>query len=347
MKEIIIFCQAPADVQYALSIYNKQKNFSVISIFCINVEGIFKFLSSLNLNLRELIFIPYSKAISKREPLHILNERSRLNKLFRKHFINTTKHELYFFSHWYDWVLYGLLAKLYKNNKIYLIDHYGYTSDKFSKANNTIKLVINLLIYKFITGIYFNTYSIDEGFPILSLPIFKYNIEKLNIPQDINKTWIKYKFNIPIKQKSILLFENGIAEHVLISNYEQTITSIILVFHQMNIKVFIKPHPRVGFTKNLSNYAEIIPSYIPGEFLPIEEFIGVFGISSAVLGKLAKTYTKIYSIIDLFSYIIESDKDYYKNYLIEQSNNNVIFLSQIEEIVKSDHSKKVALIRTN
>ena len=346
MKEIIIFCQAPADIQYALSIYNKHKTCSVISIFCINVEGIYKFISSLNLNLRELIFIPYTKSISKRDPLHILNERRRLNELFRKYFINITKHELYFFSHWYDWVLYGLLAKLYKNNKIYLIDHCGFTSDKFLKVNNTIKLVINLLIYRFITGIYFNIYSIS-GSPILSLPIFKYNVEKLNIPQDINKIWIKYKFNIPINQKSILLFENGIADHDLISNYEQTITSIIHIFHQMNIKVFIKPHPRVGFTKNLRNYAEILPSYIPGEFLPIEKFIGVFGICSTALGKLAKIYTKIYSIIDLFSYIKESDKKYYKNYLIEQSNNNVTFLSQIEEIVKSDHSNKATLIRTN
>ena len=345
MKEIIIFCQAPADAQYALSIYNKHKNCSVISIFCINVEGIYKFISSLNLNLRELIFIPYTKSISKRDPLHILNERRRLNELFRKHFINITKHELYFFSHWYDWVLYGLLAKLYKNNKIYLIDHCGFTSNKFSKANNTIKLVINLLIYKFITGVYFNVYSLDGGFPILSLPIFKYNVEKLNIPQDINKIWIKYKFNIPINQKSILLFESA-DDHDYISNYEQTITSIIHIFHQMNIKVFIKPHPRVGFTKNLRNYAEILPSYIPGEFLPIEKFIGVFGISSTALGILSNTYTKIYSIIDLFSYIKESDKIYFKIFLNEQSNNNITFLSQIEEIVTSDHSKKVTLIRT-
>ena len=346
MKEIIIFCQAPADIQYALSVYNKHINCSVISIFCINVEGIYKFISSLNLNLKKLIFIPYTKAISKREPLHIIKERSRLNELFRKYFVNITKQELYFFSHCYDWFLYGLLAKLYKNNKIYLIDHNGFTSAEFAKVNNTSKLVINLLIYRFITGIYFNVYSVG-GSPIFSLPIEKYNVEKLNIPQDISEIWLKYKYNIPIKEKAILLFENGIAEHVLIANYEQTITSIIRMFNQMNIKVFIKPHPRVGFTKNLRNYAVILPSYIPGEFLSIESFIGVFGISSTALGKLAKIYTKIYSTIDLFSYTKENDKIYYKNFLNEQSNNNVIFLSQIEEIEICDNSKKVALIRSN
>lgn len=345
MNEIIIFCQAPADIQYALSVYNKYKNCSVISIFCIHVEGVYKFLFSLNLDLRKLIFIPYTKGISKREPLHILKERRRLNKLFRKHFINIIGHELYFFSHLYDWVLYGIFAKLYKNNKIYLIDHYGFTSDKFSKVNNTIKLVIDLLIYRFITGIYLDVYTIN-GSPILTLPIFKYNVEKIDVPQDLKEILIKYKQNIPINPKSILVFDNGTLDKNWIPNYEQTIISIIHIFIQMNIKVYIKPHPRTGFTKSLKIYAEILPSYIPGEFLPVENFIGVFGISSTALGKLATVYTKIYSMMDLFSYANESEKDYFKKYLIEQSNNNIIFLRQIEELVNFDHSKRVALIRS-
>ena len=61
MKNIIIFIQAPADIQYALTIYEENKETAEISIFCINVEGMYKFLESLDLNVKQLVFIPYTK----------------------------------------------------------------------------------------------------------------------------------------------------------------------------------------------------------------------------------------------------------------------------------------------
>ena len=61
MKKILIFCQAPADIKYALTIYERNKNDSDISIFTINVEGMHKFLKSFNLNLKELQHIQYPK----------------------------------------------------------------------------------------------------------------------------------------------------------------------------------------------------------------------------------------------------------------------------------------------
>ncbi|MDA3779121.1 MAG: hypothetical protein PF487_02630, partial [Bacteroidales bacterium] len=104
MKEIIIFCQAPADIQYALTIYEKYKNSSMISIFCINMEGMYKFISSLNLTLKELILIPYPVEISIKNPVDIITERNRLKKLFKRHFLKISGYELYFFSNRYDWV---------------------------------------------------------------------------------------------------------------------------------------------------------------------------------------------------------------------------------------------------
>ena len=54
--DIIVFIQAPADLRYALSIYekNKEKEF----LFCVvNVEGIYRFVKGLLLQKTEVVFI--------------------------------------------------------------------------------------------------------------------------------------------------------------------------------------------------------------------------------------------------------------------------------------------------
>ena len=331
MKEIIIFCQAPADIQYALAIYDRNRNNTRISIFCINVEGMYKFISSLNLNLKKLIFIPYVIDISIKKPVDIFTERNRIKRLFKEYFFEMTEDELYFFSNRYDWVLYSILVKLYKNNKIYLIDHYKYTSVKNIKENFSIKRVIIKLIYQFITGVYMNS-LLSNNKLILSFPIDKFDVKKLATPQNIQKIRNKYQFNGLIKKRSVLIFESGISDSEMIQNYEQTIYKIIQIFIKHDFNIYIKPHPRLGFTKRLQNVGKLIPPHIPGEFLPISEFISVFGISSAVIGKLAMDNKNIYSIIDCFNFINISNKISYKKYLNEQSNNKIIFISNLKNL---------------
>lgn len=331
MKEIIIFCQAPADIQYTLDIYDRNINNAKISIFCINVKGMYKFISSLNLNLKKLIFIPYFNDFSIKKPIDVFTERNRLKRLFNEYFFEMTGNKLYFFSNRYDWVLYSILIKLHKNNKIYLIDHYKYTSVKNIEENFSIKSVIVKLIYQFITGVYMNSLLFNNKL-ILNFPINRFNIKKLATPQNIQKIRNKYQYNGLIKKKSVLIFESGISDSELIQNYEQTICKIIQIFIENDYNVYIKPHPRLGFTKQLQNFGKLIPPHIPGEFLPISEFISVFGISSAVIGKLAMDNKNIYSIIDCFNFINISNKITYKKYLNDQSNNKIIFVSNLKSL---------------
>ena len=55
-QKIIIFCQAPADVPYVLTLYEIYNREYSISIFVINVEGMFQFLSDLHLLFGKNIF---------------------------------------------------------------------------------------------------------------------------------------------------------------------------------------------------------------------------------------------------------------------------------------------------
>jgi len=332
MKEIIIFCQAPADVQYALSIYDKNKDFAEISIFCVNVEGMYKFLSSLNLRLKQLVFIPYLKDFSIKNPIHILNEKKRLKGLYQKYFCNVEGNEIYFFSHFYDWVLFSILGRLNINNEIYLIDHLGYTSNKFSLANISFEVILVRLLYKYITGVFLNLY-INNACLVIGLPFKKYNITKIPILKNLNTIWRKYQFNLPIEGLSALLFESGKGDSDIILNYKKSLLDLLKRFREENIRIFIKPHPRMGFSKFLENKGEMIPEYIPGEFLPINKFLGVFGITTAVIGKLARNNKNVFSLIDYFDFKNKSDKDYYKQYLLEQSGNKIIFVSNLDSMI--------------
>ena len=110
MKEIVMFCGAPADVQYALSIYHKHKGKSDISFFVTNVEGVYRFLKSLNLELKELIYIPYPAEFSIKNPLKVLQVKHCLSKIYGKHFEEISNARIYFFSHFYDWMAFSLIS---------------------------------------------------------------------------------------------------------------------------------------------------------------------------------------------------------------------------------------------
>jgi len=328
-NEIIIFCQAPADVQYTLDIYDKNKHRAKVSIFCINVKASYKFLKSLNLVLKKLIFIPYSLKFGPRNPLSIYNEKIRLAKLYKKYFDTIAENDIYFFSHLYDWVLYTFLGKIYRRNKIFFIDHYGYISGEYFKTKLSIKLMTQIIIYKYITGVILDYYSHNDQ-NILAFPIDQYNVKLLPVPIGLHKVWAKYRFNMSIDKKSILLFENGIGDSNQIINYEQSLTAILKHFQTANVKVYIKPHPRLGYTKGFKRNVHIIPNYVPGEFLPIEKFIGIYGIASAAIGNLANSKNNVFSLIDCFDFIKKVDKDFHKRYLDKLSNNKISYVKNID-----------------
>ncbi len=333
MKEIIIFCQAPAHIQYTLSIYEKNKDSSVISIFCINVEGMFTFLSTLNLKLKQLIFIPYSRKFLFKRPFSILNEKKRLSCLYEKYFYYCSECDIYFFAINYDWLSFGFLVKLSKKNKIYFVEQLKLPVSHHV-LNIRFKKQLQLIIFQYLIGarLLLNTANKEL---VLYFPYKRYGIIKI-IPAKLNDNiYRKYSFEYrPISKRSILLFEQNLNK--FIENYDERIIEILNVLKKNGFSIYLKPHPRLGYTNKITgSVSGLLPAYIPGEFINVNSFQIIIGVFTGSLSYFAKKgIVPTYSLINLFKFKNKSSVDFYKDFLIKQSKGKIRFVSFVDELLK-------------
>ena len=338
---MIIFCQAPADIPYLLSMYEKHKDEEVISIVVINVENIFKFIKSLNLNLDSLVFIPYTLK-SFKNPLHILRERKRIIKLNKKYFDSIADRNIYFFSRFEDWLTSFFLKGLSKRNKIYYLDHYDFSSELFIKRKLNFKLSVYRLIYYLLTGIDFKLEIIEK------IPEFNYDKYKIErrVPEINNEVFQKYKYEIDILQKTkpIVLFfvmpcEPSIYDR---EKHDEIQLKIVESFKSNNWIVAVKGHPRSGVPENIMNVVDFeIPSYIPAEFLQLKDVKMCVGVITAALAHFASnTEIKTYSLLNLFQFRDSNSLNVYKDYLLNLSQNKIIFFQDYNDFENKIKYKK-------
>jgi hypothetical protein len=334
-KEIIIFCGASAEIQYALYIYDKNVNKADISIFCLHVKGMYKFLSSLNLNLKQLIFIPYPQKPSLKNPLFILKWKRYLKRIQHCHLKIIKYSEIYYFGRHYDWISYGCVIFLSKKNIVYNIDPYF---TRFNNQESSVFLPRNFfraLIYKFITGLSLKFESVDESIRWY-FDLEKYGIKKINtaVPMTIHN---KYAYHVDCNLNSIniLYFEADRSQIDSYFDYSKKLIEIMEYFKRNGVNVYLKPHPRAGYSKVLDGLGlQFIPDYIPGEMISLKGFNAVFGLDSLSIALKANNNVNIsvYSLINLFFPNDSTHKLFLKNYLYKKSNGKIIFPYSMYEI---------------
>ena len=343
MKNIIMFCQAPADIQYALSIYEREKSKSKISIFCINVEGMYKFLYSLDLKLEKLVFIPYLRNISIKKPHAVIKEKIRIKQIYNKYFKDTMKNKIYIFSHFEDWITFYFLTHLYKKNKVIFIDHYDSASiSNLRNRKNTLKDYIILLMYKYLTGIRFNFLEMG-GFKKLEFPYEKYGIKKIESINVDDKIFEKHSYkNNSSQGNNILLFESDHSKIKTIEKYNEKTIEIVKELKNKGYKIYLKPHPRLGYSKYLKKYVyKVLPDFIPGEFLDSKKFNAILGLETSALVLHAKRGNgNVYSLINLFIFSNKIQKDNYKKYLNTLSEGKIKFIDSLYNLYTDMSSKK-------
>ncbi len=337
MKEIVIFCQAPADVQYALSIYHENKGKADISIFVTNVYGIYRFLKSLKLELKKLIFLPYYAGSSIKKLLKLLQMKYRLSKIYEAHFGEIANARVYFFSHFSDWMAFSLIARLATKNDIYFIDHYDKDTIKgFVPGKGDFKDTIKLIVYQYITNTKLRWLRSVTGQKIEFL-YYNYGIrrkEASRVDEKIYKLYSYTKGNL--KSRSVLLFDGNHSSNDSIVNYDEIISRFADALTKKGFHIYVKPHPRLGYSKILDNCnVDVLPSYVPGEFIDGTEFLAIIGVETVATAKFARNNeSSVYSIIDLFEFRDEEVKKSFKEYLISQSEGKIMFASSVGDIVR-------------
>lgn len=339
-NKIIIFCQAPADIPYVLSLYEKYKEGKIISVYVINVGNVFKFLDGLNLNLHALIFIPYTLT-SFKNIFQIIKERSRIKALKKQYFDFVVNTDIYFFSRFEDWLTSSFLNDLDKKNSIYYIDHYDFSSEIFKKRGFGLKIFALKFVYYILTDVNFKLEIIEK------LPEFqyeKYSIKKL-IPEINHDIFDKYRYKIDVEKckNPIALFFISPCENVIYDcvSHDQIQLQIVKSLKQFNWTIIVKGHPRLGVPENVMDLVDVqIPSYIPAEFIQIDNVTMCLGIITSALAYYGeKTEIKTYSLLNLFQFKDFNSVNQYRNYLSKLSNNQIIYFKDYNDFESSIKSK--------
>ncbi|MCC9061744.1 hypothetical protein [Flavobacterium piscisymbiosum] len=337
--EMIVFCQAPADIPYFLSLYEKYKGKKIINVYVVNVENVFKFIESLNLNLNSLVFIPYGHLSIKNFAL-VFKERKRINFFAKKYFKGVVNNDVYFFSRFEDWLTSAFLVKLSDNNSLYYVDHYDFSADLFDRKKMNFKRIILKFILFIITGANFKLEILEK---IPEFHFKRYNIRKI-APDLTQSVFDLYKYQIKNIQdvNPIVIFfispcEDSIYEPV---SHDSIQLKIIESFKKHNWTVVVKGHPRIGIPENVMHLVDIeIPSYIPAEFLEFSNSSMYIGIITSSLSHFVKeNQIPTYSLINLFQFKEIGLADKYKNYLNGLTNNKIKYFENFENfenVIKS------------
>ncbi len=332
---IIIFCQAPADVAYVLTLYEKFKSQRSISIYVINVEGTYNHLKLLNLNIDSLQFIPYPDSYHLyRNPRKIIKARKEIIRL-QKQFRQIEGHEVYYSSNKWDWLTFACIHVMRGNNDVLTYDYHN-TTERNVKTSLTVKNVIIRLVLYYITRV---KLQLDQRFDrsVPFFPYFLYGVKKYDIKL-LPEIFEKYSYQLEnLSARAILLYEHDMAEEQTFIKYEETISTIIKRLLKEGYRVYVKPHPRIGYSKFLDNYdVTMLPGFITGEFLPVDRFQAVLGIWTTSIAKisLVRREIKSISLLEMFTPIISRDMETMRDYLISQSEGHIQFAKSIEDLLK-------------
>lgn len=333
-NRIIIFCQAPSDVQYVLSLYEKHKADRKISVFVINVESIYHYFQSLNLNLESLIFIPYPKNVPLLDFTELIKIRKELKNNYNKYFQNLQEQTVYFFSKYFDWLTAYFVSIIVRSNNVFIIDHSGETFSGIKKINGPM-IIYRKLLFKYLTSINFSFFKMQSTI-MMSFQIENYHIEKKSLELDpfvIKKYKVTTATN---KEKSVLLFENNQSAYDFYSDYEHQMTDIVNVLIKYGYKIYLKPHPRQGYSDFLKPSIEnILPAEIPGEFFNPDDFSFIAGVDTNSAAFFAKDYQdKTLSLLELFKFKREDEKERFRQTQIKISKGNIHFVPSITELMK-------------
>ncbi len=326
-NDIIVFCQAPADIPYFLTLYERNKKDKTFCVYVINIENVYKFLKSLNLELKNLIFIPYTIKSFKNIP-RFLEERRRIKRIKAKYFNDVRDADVYFFSRFEDWLTSSFLKTLQKQNSVHYFDHYDFSSKLYKEQKINFKLLVLKILYYILTDVNFKVAIIEK------LPEFnyrKYNIKRQTAELDSN-IFHKYSFTINVKEnlKPIVLLFVSPCEGAVYNckSHDEIQFQIIELLKKCNMTIVVKGHPRSGIPENIINLIDVqIESYIPAEFIEVENVSMCLGVITAALAHFAKnTKIQTYSLINLFEFKDVSSIIQYKDYLSELSNNEISIL---------------------
>jgi len=276
--------------------------------------------------------------ITKKNKYKIFANILRSKIEFRKLFKDIEGAEVYFCGYRFSIVIFSYVKKLLKKNKVFNCS--GLPDERFDKypVEHGFRAFIMRWIAKWFMGVE-TVVSDDKGVPVWMLDeCFFKDITVLKDYGDKSKIISEYLPKLEIlKGKTILimmvdLLESG-GNYAEPESFIKAMDDLMVILNdEFSDSYLIKPHPRENrLYGKMLECEEIIPSYIPAEFILHHPWRFVIGIISTSLVYAAEhTDSTVISIMDLFKWNDAANREI-KIYREEMKKVNILIPKDINE----------------
>lgn len=353
MSKVVIFCESYPQIKNALYVATHNchdnsitlvipGNHDLLNFFQVINEKVFH--NTINLIYLELYHARRVTAKGIKKVFHVLpdiiKERRYLKGIFDKYFAELKGAEIFFSGRYWNPYTFYLLKKLLKTNKlVYIPDpaHDVLPIDKFTPTN--IVDLVSLIILKLIYG-----WDITMGkllhtrFPCMPDKFINKKVEKVIDREERNEMMKDFdlsQFKIfDVGNYSVIYFDDGLIASGYVTDkntFRRELTNIfnILGKYFPEKKIALKYHPRHNSDKSMIEIGDVLPDFIPAEFLyndNIKMYISFFSLSIANVEKGLAV-----SIADLISFKSEESRNQLKEILIQRSRSEILFPQSLDE----------------
>lgn len=341
MKHIFFVITFGSIYDRALPLIEEKKNEGEIIVVATTdqIEMFFK-----NYTDFEVIRTKVHPNLITRETKHkILSNIIRSKLEFRKFFKDIENSKIYFCNTGYAVTMYSYIKKLSKRNKIIFYGDLGTKNGKQTikyPIEHSTRAFAMKWIVKWLMGIETDV-RCKLGFPVWDLnKNFFENIEIIEKYTGDKKLLDRYmkKLNVLKGKKILIAINDGIT-----SGFIEKTEFINKIDNLMDIlndnapgKYAIKPHPRLNkLYGKMSECNEIIPPYIPLEFVLRHDWKKVIGFDSgSLVSSIKYTSAEVISLIDAVEYRDKELKRMLRHHLEKNSQNKIKFLDKIDDLEK-------------
>ena len=364
MSETIIVCESYGTIERTL--YLAAHNCPVTIVIPRN-HDLFRFFQAINervfhntVNLVYLAPVHPQRATARgiKKVFHVLvgiiKERRYLKEIFDKYFAELEGCEIFFSSRSFSGYLFYLLKKLAKRNKLVHINTSTPHFNPMSQYTPTsIVDLVSLIIGKLTYGhdITLGKLSHTKGFLYMPDRFLEKEVDRVIERAEMGEMMKGFDLSqfrvFDVGNYSVIYFDQPLVEAGYVTDsdsYSRKLTEIfdILSKYFPEKEIARKYRPNSPGDKTVIRIGDVLPDFIPAEFLYNENVKMYLVVSSTSIAKLEKGLAV--SVMDFISYKSDEVREHFKKVLIQLSCSEILFPKSLGEFEKIliDLKEKIA-----
>jgi len=224
--------------------------------------------------------------------------------------------DVYYWNNYFDWVSFAFLRRLAERNRLFCcqLDPSVFTPARITRVKDALLLVG----YRILSGVPVTLSRLRRmDYLIARFPKERYAVRDVQISVDPAAVKRYERAAVSPPGRSVLLFETP--SPVYGPDYERRMLTIVTALISAGWHIFVKGHPRLGYSACLDSVdVNVLPHETPAEFIAVDGFAGVLGVSSTCLCTIAERQAEIpvISLIDMLDFAGSDVQAGFRDYLV-------------------------------